>query len=141
MSKFLVERTVIPVRFNEADPLGIAWHGHYLRYFEDGREAFGVTHGLRYLDFYREGFVVPLVSISCDYKLSLRYGDTMIVETKYVPCEAAKINFHYQIFNATNEKLVAKGTSVQVFLDREHSMLQLTNPPFFESWKASHLMI
>jgi hypothetical protein len=41
MKKSLIEKTAIPVRFNEADPLGIVWHGHYIRYFEDGREAFG----------------------------------------------------------------------------------------------------
>jgi acyl-CoA thioester hydrolase len=140
MKKVLKEKTIIPVRFNEADPLGIVWHGHYIRYFEDGREAFGNTHGLRYLDFYKQGFVVPIVNVVCDYKLSLRYGDTMMVETSYIPCEAAKIIFHYHIYNAANNKLVAKGSSVQVFLDKEHSLLQLTNPPFFYNWKKEHGM-
>lgn len=141
MSTILTEKTEIPVRFNEADPLGIVWHGHYIRYFEDGREAFGNTHGLRYLDFYKQGYVVPIVSITCDYKMSLRYGEKMIVETTYVPCEAAKIIFNYSIFNAENNKLVAKGSSIQVFLDKEHSLLQLTNPPFFEAWKKEHVML
>ena len=141
MKKFLTEKTEIPVRFNEADPLGIVWHGHYIRYFEDGREAFGNTHGLRYLDFYKQGYVVPIVSVACDYKLSLRYGDKMIVETKCIPCEAAKIIFHYIIYNAANNVLVAKGSSVQVFLDKEKSLLQLTNPPFFDAWKKEHAMM
>ncbi|MFP3594736.1 acyl-CoA thioesterase, partial [Chryseobacterium sp. SIMBA_038] len=26
----------VRVRFNETDPLGIVWHGHYIVYFEDG---------------------------------------------------------------------------------------------------------
>lgn len=141
MTKILTEKTEIPVRFNEADPLGIVWHGHYIRYFEDGREAFGITHGLRYLDFYKQGYVVPIVSVNCDYKMSLRYGDIMLVETTYMPCEAAKIIFNYNIFNAANHKLVAKGNSVQVFLDKEQSLLQLTNPPFFEAWKKEHVLI
>ena len=137
----LKHTTSFEEKFSEADPLGIVWHGHYIRYFEDGREAFGNTHGLRYLDFYKQGYVVPIVSVVCDYKLSLRYGDTMIVETKYIPCEAAKIIFHYSIYNAANNKVVAKGSSVQVFLDKENSLLQLTNPPFFESWKKEHGMV
>ena len=29
------------IRFNEIDALGIVWHGHYIKYFEDAREAFG----------------------------------------------------------------------------------------------------
>ena len=40
----------IRVRFNETDPLGIVWHGYYITYFEDGREAFGRLHGISYLD-------------------------------------------------------------------------------------------
>ena len=100
-----------------------------------------IRMALRYLDFYKQGYVVPIVSVTCDYKLSLRYGDKMIVETKYIPCEAAKLFFIIHIYNAANNKLVATGSSVQVFLDKEKSLLQLTNPPFFEEWKKEHAMI
>ena len=40
----------VRVRFAECDPLGIVWHGNYIQYFEDGREAFGRHHGISYLD-------------------------------------------------------------------------------------------
>jgi len=138
MNKSLTEQTQIKVRFNEADPLGIVWHGHYIRYFEDGREAFGNKYGIGYLNFYNHGYIVPVVSIECDYKRSLRYGDSVIVETTYVPCEAAKLRFEYKLYNAANGQVVATGYSVQVFLDKQNSLLQLTNPPFFEDWKKSH---
>ena len=128
----------VQVRFNEADPLGIVWHGHYIRYFEDGREAFGNMHGLGYLEVYKQGYVIPIVNVQCDFKRSLRYGDTVIIETNYIPCEAAKMKFNYRLFNATNNELVATGSSIQVFLDKESSILQLSNPPFFEKWKRSN---
>jgi len=64
----------------------------------------------------------------------------MVVETKYIPCEAAKIVFHYTIYNAVSSKLVAKGSSVQVFLDKEKSILQLPIHLFFEAWKKEHAM-
>lgn len=127
--------TEIMVRFNEADPLGIVWHGHYIRYFEDGREAFGYKHGLSYLDVYKHGFVIPVVSVQCDFKRSLRYGDMVRIETRYIPTEAAKMKFQYRLFNVANGELVATGSSVQVFLEKENSVLQLANPPFFEEWK------
>ena len=94
----------IRVRFNETDPLGIVWHGHYIRYFEDGRESFGKQHGIGYLAFYENGYVIPVVNAQCDYKKSLRYGDTVRVETEYIPTEAAKMLFKYRLFKvATNE--------------------------------------
>lgn len=131
-------RTEVLVRFNEADPLGIVWHGHYIRYFEDGRESFGREYKLGYLDVFNLGFVTPVVNVQCDFKKSLRFGDRVIVESVYLPCEAAKIKFKYRLYNAETQELVATGSSVQVFLDRQHSLLQLNNPPFFEAWKKQH---
>ena len=93
---------------------------------------------MSYLEVYKQGFVIPVVHVQCDFKRSLRYGDKVIVETKYIPCEAAKMKFHYRLFNAATSELVATGSSVQVFLDKETSVLQLTNPPFFEDWKKKH---
>jgi acyl-CoA thioester hydrolase len=141
MNKELSNRTEILVRFNEADPLGIVWHGHYIRYLEDGREAFGNAHGLGYLEVYKLGFVIPVVSVQCDYKRSLRYGDRVIVETTYIPTEAAKMKFTYRLYNAATGELVATGSSVQVFLSKDDSVLQLANPPFFEDWKKKHDLV
>ena len=138
MKKELTSSTEIQVRFNEADPLGIVWHGHYIRYFEDGREAFGNMHDLGYLEVYKLGFVIPVVSVQCDFKRSLRYGDRVIVETRFIPTDAAKLKFTYRLFNAASGELVATGSSVQVFLSKEDSVLQLSNPPFFEDWKIKH---
>ena len=138
MKTELSSSTKILVRFNEADPLGIVWHGHYIRYFEDGREAFGEMHGLKYLDVYKQGYVTPIVSVQCDFKRSLRYGDSVIVEAKYIPTEAAKMKFIYKLFNAATGELVATGSSVQVFLSKDELLLQLANPPFFEDWKKKH---
>ena len=141
MNKDLVSTTEILVRFNEADPLGIVWHGHYIRYFEDGREAFGNLHGLSYLEVYKQGYVTPVVKVECDYKRSLRYGDKLSIETRFIPTDAAKMKFAYRLFNAANGELVATGSSVQVFLDKAENLLQLSNPPFFETWKKKHGLV
>ena len=135
MSNLLSEKVMVNVRFNEADPLGMVWHGHYIRYFEDAREAFGNKYGIGYLDFYNNGLIVPIVNVQCNYKRSLRYGEKMIVEAQYEPCEAAKLKFNYNLYNEAASQIVATGSSVQVFLDRNTHLLQLTNPDFFETWK------
>ena len=131
----LTDQTQIEVRFNEADPLGIVWHGHYLRYFEDGRESFGKKYGVTYLDFYHQGFAVPVVSVQCDYKKPLRYGETVIIETAFINSPAAKMKFEYRIFDADMKSLVATGSSLQVFVDVKTFELHLTMPSFFEAWK------
>ncbi|HEY9006236.1 acyl-CoA thioesterase [Ohtaekwangia sp.] len=132
----LIHQTEVVVRFNEADPLGIVWHGHYLRYFEDGREAFGTQYGISYLDFYKNGLAVPVVSVQCDYKKPLRYGDTVIVESTYEPTPAAKLNFSYKMYESVTKELVATGSTVQVFVDVKTFQLQLIVPEFFQNWKT-----
>jgi acyl-CoA thioester hydrolase len=134
----LQDQTEISVRFNEADPLGIVWHGHYVRYFEDGRESFGRHYGVSYLDFYAQGLAVPVVSIQCDYKKPLRYGDRVVVHTTFINSAAAKMKFSYEIYGSKDHLLIATGSSLQVFLDAETFALQLTTPPFFETWKKKN---
>lgn len=123
----------IRVRFNETDPLGIVWHGYYITYFEDGREAFGRQHGISYLDVFDSGFTTPIVKSICEHKLSLRYGDVARIETTIVDTQAAKMIFRYKIFDSKNE-IACTGETIQVFLDKEGELM-LTNPPFYEEWK------
>jgi acyl-CoA thioester hydrolase len=141
LKTILTDTVEVPVRFSEVDSLGIVWHGHYLRYFEDGREAFGKRYGLSYLDYYAEGYLVPIVSVQCDYKQVVRYGDRILVETTYTPCESAKINFTYRLVNAETRELVVIGSTTQVFLSKDKLTLQLTNPDFFTNWKAAQGLI
>jgi acyl-CoA thioester hydrolase len=137
--KKLTHQIEVEVKFSEADPLGIVWHGHFIRYFEDGREAFGKEHNLKYLDLYRNNIVVPIVKINCDYKRILRYGHKIRVETTYIDSLAAKLLFQYAIYDvATNEK-VASGNSVQVFMQRDNLELLLTLPQFMIDWKKKWL--
>ncbi len=130
----LCEKTEITPRFSEVDSLGIVWHGNYLKYFEDGREAFGAKYNLGYLDIFNHGYVTPLVKVIVDYKKTLKYGEKAIVEVKYVDSDAAKITFKYQMLKSGTNEVIATGETVQVFLN-EKNELHLTIPPFFAAWK------
>lgn len=137
--KTLKHITELEVKFSEADPLGIVWHGHYIRYFEDGREAFGNEYGLKYLDFYRNNIVVPIVNVQCDYKRILRYGHRVRLETTYHDTPAAKLLFHYKMYDAVTNEQVASGSSVQVFMHRDSLELMLYLPQFMTDWKEKWL--
>lgn len=130
----LTDRTVFRVRFSEVDAMNIVWHGEYVRYFEDGREAFGRRYGLGYRDICAAGYTVPVVELNSRFIRSLTFGETAVVETRYIDCEAAKIRFEYTLFRESDGAVVAEGESVQVFLNERHE-LELTNPPFYLEWK------
>ena len=125
------------VRFSEVDSLRIVWHGHYIRYFEDAREAFGQKYNISYLEVYDKGYAIPLVNISCDFKRPLKYGDKVRVVCRYINSPAAKIIFFYQAFLNDTEVVVAEGKSIQVFLDLNNE-LQLYAPQFYLDWKTNN---
>lgn len=130
----LTAEAEVKVRFSEADMLQIVWHGHYVDYLEDGRQAFGEKYGLGYLQVYEYGFSIPIVKLNIDYKQPLRFSDTAIVETRYVNTEAAKLIFHYTIKNKATGKVIATAETIQVFVDTG-GLLSLTVPEFFTEWK------
>ncbi|MDR3047792.1 MAG: acyl-CoA thioesterase [Bacteroidales bacterium] len=130
----LTANTEITVRFSEVDSMNIVWHGSYVLYFEDAREAFGKKYGLAYLDIFGNGYYAPLIDLKFNYKKPLVYGDQALIEITFKNSTAAKLIFDYKIYNLKNDSLVAIGSSTQVFLDQEYQ-LQWTNPQFFEEWK------
>lgn len=124
----------ISVRFNEVDSLGIVWHGHYIAYFEEAREAFGKQFGITYLDMKLQGYAVPIVKTATEHLLPLVYGDVISIQTTFKDNRAAKMIFSYIIKNAKG-KIVCKGETTQVFTSMDNGNLVLSTPEFFKTWK------
>lgn len=124
----------IEVRFSEVDSMNVVWHGSYPLYFEDAREAFGREFGLEYMSFFDHGYFAPLVDLTFHYRRPIRYGMRPRVDITYVPTEAAKIVFDYEIRDPRDEELLATGRSVQVFMDLDYQLVW-DNPPFYLEWK------
>lgn len=134
--KGVIHEQDFKIRFSEVDSMQIVWHGNYLKYFEDGREAFGATHGMTYMDAHENGFMTPLVKSSIEHKAPLKYMDEARIETKLIHDPSAKIIYRYKIFNAKTNQLCATGETIQVFVDTDGE-LQLLAPEFFLEWRKN----
>lgn len=133
-ARYLSCATEVRVRFSEVDSLRVVWHGHYLTYFEEGRQAFGRKFGLRYEDVLSHGYVVPLVHTSVDYFAPARFDELLTVTARLHPEPAARLTFTFQVANARGDRL-ATGRSVQAFTDLEGALV-LTRPAFYEAFLA-----
>lgn len=130
-------RTEERVKFSEVDSMGIMWHGHYIKLFEEGREQFGLKYGLDYLKVFNEGFYTPIIKSEMNHHAPLTYGDTAIIEVEFIFNKAAKLVFEYKIFSKNTGKLTTTGKTIQVFLDKKMN-LQITNPTYFDKWKQDN---
>jgi len=131
----LINQIEIPIKFSEVDSLRVVWHGNFVRYFEDGREAFGKQFRLGYLDIYEHDLAVPLIDLQVNFKRMLEYGDSAIIETRFIDSPAAKILFEYTITSVKHGYVACTGKTTQVFMNPVSKELYITMPPFFEAWK------
>lgn len=125
----------IVIRFSDVDMMKVVWHGAYPLYLEDAREHFGELYGLTYQGYIDNGHYAPIVDMQIQYRYPLRYGTNARVDILYRPTEAAKIIFDYEIRDKDSDILYCKARTVQVFMDIDYNLV-LTNPDFFERWKA-----
>ncbi len=128
-------RTPLRVRFNEVDSYDIVWHGHYVSYFEEGREGFGRQFGMGYTDLEARGVVVPIVDVSVRYRRPLRYGDVVTIITEFVPQAAAKIRYQYRITDLAERVTYCTGTTDQVMLDATTQELLPSRPEWLQIWQ------
>ncbi len=128
----------VVVRFNECDPLGIVWHGNYVNYFQEGREAFSRKYGLDYLHMYENGFATPIVHLATDFKKTMKYRDVALIETTMRLTPAAKIIFDYIIRCEETNDLICKGTTTQVFVSSKGMELSLIVPGIYAKWKTEN---
>jgi len=136
----LAERIKIRVRFSEVDSLKMVWHGSYVKYLEDGREAFGRKYGLEYLYVYREGYIIPVVDMHIQYKFPATVDDVLTVETIYVPNKGAKLVFEYKIYRENGETLILSATTIQLFQTAD-GLLEVSKPDFFREWEKQNNII
>lgn len=136
----LISKTDIFVRFSEVDSMAVVWHGNYVKYLEDGREAFGRQYGLGYNDVYAAGYMTPIVKMELNYVKTTSYGEELSIESKLIPTDAAKVVFEYRVFRKSDNALVLKAKTVQVFMDLEGNM-ELSNPDFYLEWKKKNGLI
>lgn len=137
MSSELSITVRVPVRFSEMDPVRIVWHGNYLKYMEDAREAFGREYGLSYKLMVDSGYYCPLFDYHVRFAHSATYDDILLVTIKYRPSRGAKICFDYEIRRERDNAIVLTASTIQLFTTVD-GVLEPSEPEFYRNWKSKY---
>jgi 4-hydroxybenzoyl-CoA thioesterase len=89
-------RTQVPVRFGDVDHAGIVYYPQFFIYFHQAFEDFFDENGHAYhlmLNQRHVGF--PTVHIDTDYRLPLRYGDSLDIELTVPKLGEKSATFRY----------------------------------------------
>lgn len=125
------------IPFYEVDAIHMLWHGNYVKYLEDGREAFGEEFGISYMKIFNSGYFAPIVDLHLKYKKTASMGDILIVETTYVPSKSAKLMFEYKITRESDGATILKATSTQLFVTKD-GVFELNIPEFLKKWREEN---
>ncbi|WP_366184598.1 thioesterase family protein [Flavobacterium ovatum] len=106
----------VRVRYSETDQMGVVYHGNYAQYFEMGRVEWLRNMGVSYKWMEENGVMLPVVSLSMNYKKPARYDDLLTVKTILKSQSSVKIEFDYEIYNEKLE-LLTIANSILVFVD------------------------
>ena len=127
------------VRFNEADPMGIMWHGRYPLLFEEASEELGRRCGLSYEEYRQAGLYAPILSLHIDYFQSLRLAEQFRVTASLIWHEGARLNTEFQVLKQDGS-LATSGYTIQLFTDQLSGQPCMVTPPMLERcrsrWKA-----
>ncbi|MCF8322036.1 MAG: acyl-CoA thioesterase [Flavobacterium sp.] len=106
----------IRVRYSETDQMRVVYHGNYAQYFEMGRVEWLRNKGVSYKWMEDNGIMLPVVSLTMNYKKPARYDDLLTLKTILTNQSNVKIEFDYELYNQAQE-LLTTGSSILVFVD------------------------
>lgn len=134
MKSFDVE---IRVRYAETDQMGVVYHGNYAQFFEIGRVEWLRNQGVSYKWMEENGIMLPVVSLTMNYKKPAKYDDLLTIRTILKNLSSVKIEFDYEIRNQHGE-LLTTGYSMLVFVNMKTG--RPTSPPDYILDKIEHLI-
>ncbi|NMA67323.1 MAG: acyl-CoA thioesterase [Clostridiaceae bacterium] len=111
----MIKETSFPVRYAETDQMGIVHHSVYPVWFECGRTEFIKQFGMPYDILEKEGLMLPLISLSCEYKTPIFYGETALIKTKLAKATKVRLELSYEVYSLERNILCTTGNTVHVW--------------------------
>jgi acyl-CoA thioester hydrolase len=127
------------VAYYETDRMGIVHHSNYIRYMEEARLEWLELHGLAYDNLENMGIMLPVISVSAEYRKGLKFGDTFNVTTTLTKLTNVKITLQYEIRNSSTNELCVTGESVHGFVNNDFAPIAIRKfyPEVFTLFKET----
>lgn len=105
----------IRVRYAETDRMDVVYHSNYFIWFETARILMLDGFGMPYKGLEAEGYFLPVLSATAEYKLPARFDDRLEIHLYMREKPRARFRFEYEV--RRSEELLATGSTVHGFMD------------------------
>ena len=107
------------VHYYETDMMKIVHHSNYVRWFEEARTYLLDCLGYSYARIEEEGIMIPVLSVSCKYKIPCRFGEKVHIFTGLTEYNGLRMKLCYEIWDEAHTELRVKGTSAHCFVNSD----------------------
>ena len=123
----LTAETTLITSFQDADPMGVIYHGNYFRFFEEVRRILMEKIDYSYREMVASGYSWPVIDSYVKYVRPIPFNHEIRVTAKLSDWEHY-MRVDYVIFDAETGVRMTKGYTRQVAVDMSTEMMCLASP-------------
>ena len=113
------------VQYYETDQMGIVHHSNYIRWFEEARIDMLEQMGMGYSRMEKQGIIIPVLSVRCEYRSMTRFGETVEIIPLLRKYNGVRMNIEYTIVDRDTGELRCVGESTHCFLTKDGKPVSL----------------
>ncbi|UTA48723.1 acyl-CoA thioesterase [Simiduia sp. 21SJ11W-1] len=117
----------VKVPFHDVDIMDVAWHGHYVKYFEIARCALLDKLAYNYREMRDSGYAWPVIDLAVRYPAPAKFAECLTVSAALVEWEN-RLRIEYAVHNAQGLR-TTYGHTVQVAVAIATGEMQFVSPP------------
>lgn len=117
----------ITVPFHDVDMMEVAWHGHYVKYFELARCALLDCIDYNYLQMKASGYAWPVIDLRIRYPQPIFFNQTVIARARISEWEH-RLKIDYEIRDKNTGRRLTRGYTVQVAVDMSNREMCMESP-------------
>ena len=118
---------ILKAEFYDCDPMGIVWHGNYIKYFEVARCKLLDLIGYNYGAMAESNYAWPVGSIKVKYIKPVFFGQRVRVKALLDEYEN-RLKIDYTVTDSETGEMLTKGTTTQYAVDMTTRTTSYTSP-------------
>lgn len=137
MSQPRVVESQVRVRYAETDAEGVVYYANHFIYMEVGRINFLRALGINRTFWQHAGVGLVILEASCRYRAPAHFDDVLLIRTSLDEVRRSSFTMRYEILNGQEQRLIAEGRTVQVFVDLKTMRTMRLPPEAYEVLSAA----
>ena len=120
-------QVVITTSFQDADPMGVIYHGNYFRFFEEARRVLMEQLQYNYIEMKDSGYMWPIIDTRVKYVKAIPFNHEIRVSARLTEWEN-RLRVDYQIHDAVTGVRMCKAHTTQVAVEIATEEMRFVSP-------------